>query len=432
MKALVIAVVAGSFVLAACSPSPSAPPPPTSQGTTPGAPPSGPLAAPPAGQGFQFEMTTAIAAGQEDERCKFVTLPSSIWVNEDDVRFTPGSHHFLLWETSYASIPTTDINGNTVDTSQVFDCVGGPSASWSITQPVGGSQSANGTSLISGLPANAALHVEATVLILDLHVLNATAQPLDTDARINLWTVPASQITIEAGTYFFYNPFIKVPAHAKAAARMSCPVTSDVTLVNGQSHMHARGLGAVANLVDGSDELIEELYASDTWTDPAVKTWSPGVALKAGQAIDYQCNYQSDQDNDVTQGLTTKDEMCVFFGLYYPRDKECETCSKDGTFANLSSAATYIGTGSASCASSLSCIASAQPISMDHGDSLYGCMVDSCPKVGPELTRVVDCERSAVQGSCASTCQGGEAGCGACIEQTCGDQLSACESATCN
>ena len=92
---------------------------------------SGPMLAPPAaGQGVQYAMTTTIAASTEDERCQFVQTTKDLWVNHEDVRYTPGSHHFILWNTPYTSIPTVNTAGTTVDTSGVFDCVGGPAAAW--------------------------------------------------------------------------------------------------------------------------------------------------------------------------------------------------------------------------------------------------------------------------------------------------------------
>jgi hypothetical protein len=56
-----------------------------------------PLAPPAAGQGVQYEMMTTIPAGVEDERCMFVVAPAEgMWINREQVWYTPGSHHFIL------------------------------------------------------------------------------------------------------------------------------------------------------------------------------------------------------------------------------------------------------------------------------------------------------------------------------------------------
>ena len=79
--------------------------------------PSAVLAPPPAGQGLQIKMTSTLEAGLETERCMFYRVPAEgLAVNRQEIRYTPGSHHVLLFKTPYTEIPTTTIDGRTVDT----------------------------------------------------------------------------------------------------------------------------------------------------------------------------------------------------------------------------------------------------------------------------------------------------------------------------
>src|SRR3974390_3382706 len=64
------------------------------------------LAPPPAGGGIPLKMETTIAGSTEDERCQFVQVTDDLWINSEQIRYTPGSHHFILWHTPYKSIPT--------------------------------------------------------------------------------------------------------------------------------------------------------------------------------------------------------------------------------------------------------------------------------------------------------------------------------------
>jgi hypothetical protein len=358
-------------------------------------------------------MQTTIAASTEDERCKFVQTTEDMWVNHEDVRYTPGSHHFILWNTPYTSIPTTNNQGETVDTTQVFDCVGGPAAAWNTSQLVGGAQAADAPPALSDLPANVALHIPSgSVLVMDLHVLNVSMAPLDPVVLINLDTIPKSQVTQEAGMFFFYNPFIVVPPNASAKAHMSCPVTSDVTLATVQTHMHKWGLGGVVNLEDSTGAQVQQLYTSTVWTDPPVTQWpSPGMALTAGQQIDYECNYENTGTTEVIQGLSAAtNEMCVLLGAYYPRDTKFESCSTTGNFNDESSAATYIGSGTTSCSDSLTCLGSATTDA-----SFFSCMVDSCPGAAVPLTAALACfnaNSNNAQTACATQAA-------QCIEATC-------------
>jgi hypothetical protein len=330
-------------------------------------------------------METTIAASTEDERCKFVQTTEDLWVNSEEIRYTPGSHHFLLYRTPYTSIPTVDKNGNTIDTSGVFDCPdGGPAAYFNVDRGLGGAQSPDAPPIIGGLPSDVAVHIPTgSVLALDLHVLNATTKPLDVKVVMNLDTIPQSQAKVEAGIYFFYNPFIRVPAGAKSQARMSCPITSDVTIVNAQTHMHKQGIGGTANLEDANGTVLQQLYASQSWTDPPVKIWSPGMAVSAPQQIDFLCNYDNPGTTDVIQGLSAaKNEMCVYAGAYYPRDTTFENCTNP----------TYIGTGAANGAATLQCMASADPSSANFDDTYFGCVVASCPAIAKPMTALIGCE----------------------------------------
>lgn len=283
---------------------------------------------------------------------------------------------------------------------------------------MGGSQSADAPDVLGTLPDDTAIHVPAgSVLMMDLHVLNVTAKALDVTVQMNLDTIPGSQVTQEAGIYFFYNPFIAIPPDSTSHARMSCPVTSDVTLTTGQTHMHKWGLGGHADLEDGTGALLQQIYQSTSWIDPLVAEWSsPPMTLEAGQQIDYECNYQNDDPTTIIQGLSAvTNEMCVFVGAYYPRDEKFETCGTTGQFSGLDTAATYIGTGTATCAATLGCLQTAAQ-SSDPGP-FYACMVDSCPAVAKPLTSVLDCFFNVPSGGDVTT--------------VCASQISTCAAASC-
>ncbi len=156
------------------------------------------------------------------------------------------------------------------------------------------------------------------VLLMNTHYLNASADPVDADARINVYTTPKEQVKTEAGMMFFYNPFIRVPANGAASARMRCPVPQDISVVRVQSHMHRRGVGFVANLSDGDGNVKEEIYTNQAWEQVPAKPFQPLLEIKAGQTLDYRCDYTNTEARDVMQGLTTKDEMCMLIGPYFP------------------------------------------------------------------------------------------------------------------
>lgn len=376
------------------------------------------LAAPPAGQGVQYRMTSQVAAGQEIERCQFFVVPGDGFaVHRDEVRYTPGSHHVLLYKTPYKSVPTVDRRGKTHDTSGVFDCAEGATADWEANGILSASQSLSAMSSVQ-LPDNAGITVPGgTVLLMNTHYLNASQTSLDTTAAINLYTIPKEQVAVEAGVTLFYNPFILVPAHGQSSARMRCPVTKDVTFSTIQSHMHKRGVGYVASSTDASGAPSDTLYQTNAWAEVPVTSYSPGKLLRAGTAIDYHCDYQSSEDHDVYQGFSTRDEMCVLIGSYYPRDEQFESCANPF----------YVGSGTTDGATTLSCI---QAAGSDF-QAMTPCVVKSCPAITSQLTALFSCKFTLGNGACQSSCTGDQNACASCVQNACKSQITALAGAGC-
>ena len=346
------------------------------------------LAAPPPGQGVQYQMVGSIPAGSEVEQCKFVQAPSNgLWVNRDEVRFDEGSHHFILFETTYDQIPTQKDDGTPVDTSDIFDCSDGPTNEWSITRLVGGSQNFNGDPAVS-FPSDVALRVRPNaVLMMNAHYLNTTAETLTPEVRINLWTLPEENVSEEGDILFWYDIFIHSPAMQKASARMRCKVPEDITLLNAQSHMHARGIGFEAAVM--GDDM--PFYFNDKWEDVPVVDYGSGMAISAGSVIEYGCDYENNAAQDVFQGPKSTDEMCMLIGSYYPTVPGLSFCASDPERPALTNAlgAEWIGQGQKTCGETVACV---QEASEDEFFThLQRCVADSDPAVSAYVSDAVRC-----------------------------------------
>ncbi len=382
-------------------------------------------------EGTQFRMVSTIAPGEEVERCQFfVVPPGGINLNRSRVRYLEGSHHVVLAATSYTSIPTVDRQGKQVDTSGVFDCSSGPLGSWDVTGIVALAQDPEGPD--TEMPPGVAIRLPAgSIVLMNTHYLNASSEPLETDARINLYSIPDAEVKTEGGFLLFFNPFIRVPALGASSARMRCPVPSDVNIVSLASHMHRRGVHFSADLVDAEGSPEETLFETDQWTDVPTRQWLPGKSLPAGSAVDFRCAYENPESRVVAQGPTTRDEMCGLVGVYYPRDPAFEACSSAG-LSDPGRDATWIGDGDLTCMQAVACAGAAT----DEA-SLYGCIVDSCPASGAPLSALLHCQLGAIRDAdapCGDVCQFGaapSADCQSCILKTCGSQLAACAAASC-
>jgi hypothetical protein len=347
------------------------------------------LAPPPEGQGVQYQMTTKLEPGTEAEHCKFVLAPAEgMYVNRDEVRFTKGSHHFLLYETPYTSIPTKMENGEAIDTSGVFDCSQGATFGFQVTKLIGGSQNADGDAFLN-FPSDVAMRVEpGRVLLMNAHYINATPGILEPEVRINLHTIPAEQVKEQGDILFWYNPFIKVGAKSTARAHMKCMIHADITLMNVQSHMHARGTGYAAALPEG-----EPFYTNAEWEGVPVKRFDPGMKIAAGTWIDYYCDYNNAAANDVYQGPRSTDEMCMLIGSYYPANPVTSNCAADPSAPDQTGnlGAEWVGSGTETCAATMGCVQTSLGGTGDFLQNITTCMVASDPAVSKEMSDALRC-----------------------------------------
>jgi hypothetical protein len=340
----------------------------------------------------------------------------------------------LLFQTPYTEIPTTTIGGKTIDTSAVFDCgENGATGDWEVTGVAGGAQAAHGPPGIDGLPSDTAFRIPGdSLLLVNAHYLNASDKALYSEIYINVYTIPPEQVTREAGILFFYNPFISVPAGSAAVAREVCAVNKDITLVNAQSHMHKRGVGYVANLLDASGAQVQEMYTTTTWEHVIAKKMTPALSLSAGQLIDFRCEYMNNEDHRISQGRTTRDEMCMFVGLYYPKDTKTELCGMNDDWSGRYLAANWIGNGTNAGAITAGCLQAATAETAMDGD-FDACVVNACPAISAQTSSAARCLATRGLGQCSTECGGMDrATCSACVGEKCTPAMMTLAAATCS
>jgi hypothetical protein len=323
---------------------------------------------------IHLEMTTTIAPGTEVEHCKFVELPDA-WIHRDQIDFSTGSHHVLVYQTPYTSIPTHNDDGVPVDTSGVFDCSDGPTNGWSVTKLIGGSQNANGDSMLA-FPPGVGVHVGGVALI-NVHYVNARDEALTPNVAIDLYTIDAADVVEEGDLLFLYNPAIGIAPRSTSRARWVCPVYADITIVNAQSHMHARGVGYAARVDGGAP-----FYENDRWEHVPVEAYDDFV-VHAGSTIDYYCDYENTEDRAVYQGPRSTDEMCMLVGSYYPADARTAACL-DPTGALPGG--DWIGNGAATCAQTMTCLQSAADL-----PAITDCVLAAAPAVADPVSELLRC-----------------------------------------
>jgi hypothetical protein len=330
----------------------------------------------PAGEkGVQLSIELPLEAGQERQVCKLVKLDRAVNLNWYEGLYTPGSHHGLIARTSYhGELPTQNIAGETVaDPGATIDCEGGDQL-WETHGTIAFGRATNAdpkvTAVKGTFPDDVAVKLQAgDVLLVNFHMINTTSHAVRACYKQNLYSIPDEQLKHEAGTMFYYNPFIAIPANAHATATMACPITDDVSLVAQVSHMHKRGYGYKASLLDGDPlqggKEIELLYEGTEWDEPLVHFNNPALSLHAGQWLQWTCEYNNPDSRNVSQGQQTTDEMCVFIGQYWPHSIRMDECLVDNDLG-APSARRVLGTGAMNALQMLQCL-EASPQKFDGG-----------------------------------------------------------------
>ncbi len=429
MRSLVLAaalLAVASAVAVGCSSSSSTPPASAAQSGDD----AGASATPDAGglPVVSFQMNETVPGGGEIFDCQYVQLPNvKEWLVAASHDYTPGSHHLLLYTTDLTAIPAGG--------GQVQDCYEGGDAGNNIMSDARGvlygGQTPTGSETYPpgiGLPTAA-----NEVLIFQVHYLNASASPLQASVHVDLTFDPnAADITTQAGTIFFYDPFIDVPAGATASASMRCLIPSDITLLYASSHYHSRGVGYGAYIDPAADQLgTTPFYTSSSWSSPDNAQLSMPIA--GGSRIRFECDYDNSAGTQAYYaGQSALDnEMCMFIGTYYPEMGQaadfCQT-SPD-----------MFGTGSATCGATLSCYqACGEKVALGGGgggielsvpDCQQACMAQSCPDASGLLVTFLEC----LDKSCKSPCSDpASSACTSCIAASCGSEYGACQSDACN
>ena len=344
-------------------------------------------------------MTKTIMPGNESYGCRLFQMPDEdLFVHEQTVNFSAGGHHILLYKTPYVEIPEKDVNGEFVAADEVHDCSDGVTARWKVDSVLGGSEIFEHPGMFRGLPDGVAVRLpKKTVVVMSVHYLNASSIETEVDARVNLSTIAESEVRMEAGLLYLDNTFLVAPAMRRSRALMRCPVSSDVFIMNLQSHMHARGVGFSARVWPENGAGAEVVYETQKWLEPPVMTYEPHLALHAGDVLEMRCDFQNQETRAIGYGPRSTDEMCQLIGPYFPRDEHFEKCTD--VVGHL--AAEWVGEGVADGATTRDCLDCAAKF----GDGVYAaCMADACPAIAGRMSAVVRCEMT--RGLKAAACEG--------------------------
>jgi hypothetical protein len=363
---------------------------------------SGGLAAPPSGKGVQFTMQRQIPPGTEAHFCKHFVVPEGgIDAAKLEHEASENTHHILVYRTS---LTAADIDDST------FDCGDIPGALVYSSQALAEA---------SNYPEGVGMRIAGgEVIRVESHFLNITGDPLTPEVRFNLWRAEAP-LQMEAGSLFMYDRDIAVPAHGSFTTRMHCEIPADIEISFLMPHTHLLGTAERIFISGPGLDAPLSIVTSKGYDDLHTRVFPDTIKVKAGQAIDFECDYQNNSDKDVVEGPSrTDNEMCMILGGYYPRmDTAAEWCTRPGSGARHE--------GKKTCGEALGC---AQSTAQSGGTALAAeqCFIDVCPGSSRAINDLINCSVN----NCTGKCPGPD--CQACSSSKCGAEFLSCQAATCS
>jgi hypothetical protein len=144
------------------------------------------------------------------------------------------------------------------------------------------------------------------------HYLNTTDQPITALVQVTL-RLAAQPVAQQAGVLFMIQPDFSIPPGTKQTVSRHCKLPMDANIILASGHMHRHGVGFVASIAG------QTIHQTDSWSDPPPTHYSPPIAFKKGDPIDFSCTFQNDETVPLTFGESAfTNEMCITNVQFFP------------------------------------------------------------------------------------------------------------------
>jgi hypothetical protein len=250
----------------------------------------------------------SLNGGQERFLCQRLTIADDLWISEITPVNGQATHHQVL---------AIDVSGSQPD--GLVDCSSGIELNvikWKMLFASG----VNSPSLT--MPDGVALHIAAgQQIVFQMHLLNATQSAVNSNASIDIRTVPAGAPAPTEAQMVLAGP---IPDN-----RVTPAIPVGVHTVNGKCtlkdathyfavfpHMHQTGTHiAVSATVGGT---AQTLYDADySFNNQDFKEFTP-IAMGAGDVVGVACTYDNETGMPVQFGQSSYNEMCFAISYFYP------------------------------------------------------------------------------------------------------------------
>ena len=252
-----------------------------------------------------------IAAGVDTTHCEYVMAPVDRDMDILDVRGAQSKygHHVVAF--AYTGTGSESLHQSRLCGGTEFSA-----------ENEGGHQMGMGGFLgssVSNIPKGAAFRLrKGEGIMLNMHYINQSEQPIDGDAYLDMKLVPAESDRTIATLFTGINGKFQIGAHGQADSSADCVVKSEVKVVMMANHMHEFGVHAKTEVVRADTQDVEVLRDDPSWTyemqfNPEYNHWSveEPFVIHPGDTLRTSCSW----NNTTTENLTFPREMCISAGF---------------------------------------------------------------------------------------------------------------------
>jgi len=149
---------------------------------------------------------------------------------------------------------------------------------------------------------------------MNAHYINAGTTALEGTVAVSMGVANPGVVTLHAGAIQLVLLSIEVPPTTQpVTVGGSCAMPQDMNVFALSPHMHYRASHYVAT--SGTMTLL----TADQWEDPQPAVWSPPLQLKAGDTVNWSCDYTNETDQSLTYGASAvTNVMCNTVMAFYP------------------------------------------------------------------------------------------------------------------
>jgi hypothetical protein len=274
---------------------------------------------------IQFNAVT-VAPSEERTQCVVRRLGNDhpIHFNRLTNRMGKGSHHLFVYKTA-----------DTEEQPEPFDC----DPFVSVLNPdkialLMVSQTQGEDTL--ELPSGVGIALEKNQMIrIELHYINATTSNIDVSSTVSFEEMAESDFKDEANLFLFGNNEISLPpGMASTSGPHFIPVPSslaDAKFFGFSGHQHKLGTGVSVATATSDGMEAEVVYDPENflYSEPPIEYYDPPITIPSGGGFRLACRWNNTSTNTVTIGESANDEMCLFYGYYYP-SRGPVTCAHTG------------------------------------------------------------------------------------------------------